>query len=84
MTTLRVTCCASTVAGWLWYCDDHDTHGNADSEHEAEAMSRFHMWLHQDSPDPDDDRFDPGRNLEDDSECSITIMPGGSQHVTFA
>lgn len=37
------TVCPSTVTGWLWYCDEHDTHGNADSEAEAEAMAAAHV-----------------------------------------
>lgn len=31
-----------TVAGWYWYCDVHDTHGNADSEGEADALAGAH------------------------------------------
>jgi hypothetical protein len=34
--------CESTVAGWIWYCDDCDTHGNADSADEADYMARYH------------------------------------------
>jgi len=34
--------CLSTQAGWLWYCDIHDTHGNADSEDEAETYADAH------------------------------------------
>ena len=34
--------CASTVAGWLWHCDNHDTHGNADSQDEAEVYAETH------------------------------------------
>lgn len=35
--------CASTVAGWVWYCDEHDTHGNADSKEEAEHVAAAHQ-----------------------------------------
>jgi len=35
--------CKSTVAGWLWYCDVHDTHGNATTAEEALAMTQAHI-----------------------------------------
>lgn len=31
-----------TNGGWFWYCDAHDTHGNADTEDEARAISAAH------------------------------------------
>ena len=34
--------CATTVTGWLWHCDNHDTHGNADSRDEAEVYAEAH------------------------------------------
>lgn len=34
--------CESTMAGWIWYCDEHQTHGNADSSDEAEHMIDAH------------------------------------------
>ena len=34
--------CPSTMVGWLWYCDEHDTHGNADTESEAEFLADTH------------------------------------------
>jgi hypothetical protein len=37
------TVCPATIAGWLWYCDEHGTHGNADSEDEAAAMVDVHV-----------------------------------------
>ena len=40
-----------TLAGWIWYCDVHDTHGNAD--HEAEAF--FMANAHEDFYAEDDD-----------------------------
>jgi hypothetical protein len=42
MTSMEGTC-PQTVAGWLWYCDEHDTHGNADSEDEAEHVAAAHV-----------------------------------------
>jgi hypothetical protein len=48
--------CSATTNGWLWYCDECDTHGNADSQEEAEHMADAHVdfWL------PDDgDHADP-------------------------
>lgn len=35
--------CADTTSGWLYYCDEHDTHGNADSEEEALHMADAHV-----------------------------------------
>jgi hypothetical protein len=43
--------CSSTVAGWLWYCDIHDTHGNADSEEEAEVYADAHREHFADQQD---------------------------------
>lgn len=40
--------CKSTTNGWVWYCDHHDTHGNADTQHEAEAMAEAHARYHAD------------------------------------
>jgi hypothetical protein len=34
--------CATTVNGWLWFCDSHVTHGNADTKDEAEFMGAMH------------------------------------------
>lgn len=31
-----------TDHAWVWYCDVHDTHGNADSEDEAEYVASAH------------------------------------------
>jgi hypothetical protein len=42
--------CRDTVGGWLWYCDEHDTHGNADSYEEAEVVSAAHSEV----VDPDE------------------------------
>jgi hypothetical protein len=35
--------CSDTGNAWLWYCDDHDTHGNADSEDEAHHVAAAHV-----------------------------------------
>jgi hypothetical protein len=40
--------CHETVNGWLWYCDEHDTHGNADSMAEAEHMADAHSEFWED------------------------------------
>jgi hypothetical protein len=58
-----------TVAGWFWYCDVHDTHGNADSEAEAEYVATSHeeFWVLQEV-DVDD--------VEDGSPCDLMIAPG--------
>jgi hypothetical protein len=39
--------CASTQAGYTWYCDEHDTHGNADSEAEATWTGEAHREYFQ-------------------------------------
>jgi len=31
-----------TNHAWVWYCDVHDSHGNADSEDEAEYVASAH------------------------------------------
>ena len=45
--------CPGAVDGWLWYCDNHDTHGNADTEDEAEAYAEAHREYFQDEQDDD-------------------------------
>jgi hypothetical protein len=42
-----------TISGWLWYCDVHDTHGNADLKTEAETVSKAHeqFWAETDGCD---------------------------------
>lgn len=35
--------CQGTLAGWLWYCDVHDAHGNADSQVEAQLVAQAHV-----------------------------------------
>ena len=37
-----------TVHGWIWYCDQHDTHGNSDSEAEAAYMLDAHAEFFDD------------------------------------
>ena len=34
--------CQTTLAGWIWYCDEHVSHGNADSAEEAEWVATSH------------------------------------------
>lgn len=45
--------CSDTVNGWLWYCDEHDTQGNSDSQEEAEAMREAHIDFYLDDEDDD-------------------------------
>ena len=45
--------CPDTAVGWLWYCDEHDSHGNADSEDEARAVGRAHTSWHLGGKDGD-------------------------------
>lgn len=40
--------CKDTASGWLWHCDEHDTHGNADSREEAEWLADAHVAFHDD------------------------------------
>lgn len=35
--------CGDTIAGFLYYCDEQDAHGNADSQSEAEHMATTHQ-----------------------------------------
>jgi len=38
--------CKSTIAEWIWYCDNCVTHGNADSSEEADFMAKCHAIYH--------------------------------------
>jgi len=38
---------ACTMNGWYWYCDEHDTHGNADSKKEAMMIAKAHFKFHK-------------------------------------
>ena len=67
--------CTQTVAGWIWYCDNCDTHGNADSVDEAQYMveqhARFYSWLESEGDLEEDEStdymsYDP--DLRDDPE----------------
>jgi hypothetical protein len=40
--------CPETMEGWLWCCDDHDSHGNADSEEEARFVANAHSAFFDD------------------------------------
>jgi len=68
-----------TIGGWYWYCDEHDTHGNADSEDEAEFISEAHIKFHEeisfeaykdDVVNHPDEEFDPDYEVE---TCEIEI-----------
>lgn len=37
-----------TIAGWIWYCDVHDSHGSADSKDEAKHMVLAHEGFFDD------------------------------------
>jgi hypothetical protein len=58
-----------TVAGWIWYCDVHDSHGNADSEEEAKHMAMAHeeFWILQEVD---------VECVEDGSPCDLMVAPG--------
>lgn len=48
-----------TLNGWVWYCDGHDTHGNADTEDEARHMAAAHQdYIAGIEDDEDDDSGD--------------------------
>jgi len=34
--------CPQIIGGWLWYCAEHDTHGNATDEDEARTVAAAH------------------------------------------
>ena len=40
--TMVADSCPITNNGWIYYCDEHDTHGNADSRDEAQVMADAH------------------------------------------
>ena len=52
--------CPETQQGWLWYCHEHDTHGNADFEEEARMCAEAHseFWMMQ---------------AEDDEPCDVWV-----------
>src|SRR3954452_20836133 len=35
------------LSGWYWYCNEHDAHGIADSEDEAEFVMDAHIEYHE-------------------------------------
>lgn len=51
--SIHSSICPETVNGWVWYCDAHDTHGNADSKEEAELIAQAHEdhWVAVESAD---------------------------------
>jgi len=50
-----------TVAGWYWYCDACDTHGNADGEEEAWYVG----WAHEE--------YQNVRQMDDES-CDLHVF----------
>jgi hypothetical protein len=71
--------CETTQAGWIWYCDDHITHGNADSAEEAEHIASAHaewytdanyMSYLMDKEEGDDDEFD----ADEFDSCDIYLI----------
>ena len=57
--------CSDTVAGWIWYCDVHDTHGNADSRAEAKHVAHAHRQFHAEAAQ--------AANADDDEGCDIVV-----------
>ncbi len=53
-----------TIAGWYWYCDECDTHGNADTEAEAWTIARAH------------EQFQSSVRLGD-AECELCVFRVG-------
>ena len=91
--------CASTVGGWIWYCDGCDTHGNADSSNEAKYMSeqhaKYHSWLSDDEDTNEDEDvhsymdYDPllrdNPELDWQSDClSAVYIVDVSDEVTYS
>jgi hypothetical protein len=60
-----------TKYGWYWYCDVHDTHGNADREAEAQFVSDAHAEYWE-LDDPDDD------------PCDIVIIALGAAEYDYS
>jgi hypothetical protein len=59
--------CHETVGGWIWYCDNCQTHGNADTSDEAEYMALAHIkYMASTSIDHDMD-FENATNEEIES-----------------
>ena len=54
--------CSDTVAGWLWYCDLHDTHGNANSRAEAKHVAHAHREFYAKAVE-----------LDEDEACDIVV-----------
>ena len=69
--------CKSTVHGWIWYCDECQTHGNADSADEADHMGEAHydfMLIAQNSLDSEEDEGLDGELSEPACEGAIYIL----------
>ena len=50
---------------WEWYCDEHDTRGNADSKEEAEHVGDSHCEFKA--------LFDEDWRMDDEEWCEITV-----------
>ena len=87
--------CKDTVAGWIWYCDSCDTHGNANSSDEAEYLAKSHAkyysWIEDDKDE------DPALFMEMDTferdwrghnwsfEClGATYIIDASENITYS
>ena len=71
--------CKSTKAGWIWYCDEHDTHGNADSADEAEWIADSHtsfyvMAMHNHAAREAEETGEEPYFVDEDEVCAIYIM----------
>lgn len=40
------------MSGWTWYCEDHDSFGMGDTEHEVQHMANAHMNFYLKSGNP--------------------------------
>jgi hypothetical protein len=65
-TALRAKVC--THAGWYWYCDVHETHGNADSWQEAELIAEAHLKYKS-----------IAENIDVDECCDLHFTQAGGQ-----
>lgn len=59
--------CSDTVAGWIWYCDVHDAHGNADSRAEAKHVAHAHRQFHAEAANAAQE------DQDDDEGCDIVV-----------
>lgn len=75
--------CENTIHGWIWYCDECQTHGNADSSDEADYMAGAHysymLSITEDMADnseesEEDDDFDLEYETTPQCEGAIYII----------